>query len=67
MTTLTRTALAVVLMLALTTHWRNKETERVREFITLRAEQPNAVLQACEHFDMSEEEVRSILTNKETP
>ena len=56
-----RIALTFLLLLTLSTHWHHKEQQRVREYVSLRADQPDAIAQASEHFDMSIEDVQSIL------
>ena len=53
--------LLILLLCVLSTHWHHKEQTRVREYVSLRADQPDAIAQASEHFDMSIEDVQSIL------
>lgn len=59
----TRTLVAILLLLALSTHWHHKEQTRVREYVYLRADQETSVAQASEHFNLSVEEVEEILGN----
>lgn len=65
-----RYVLAVLTLLALTTHWHHKEQTRVREYVYLRSgsdtDCDEAVVQASEHFNMSIEEVEEILDTQGT-
>lgn len=47
-----RITLTFLLLLTLSTHWHHKEQTRVREYVSLRADQPDAVAQASEHFNV---------------
>jgi hypothetical protein len=68
------TALAVLLLCALTTHWHHKEQQRVCEYVYARididsepgvaphhTEYDDAIVQASEHFNISIEKVNIIL------
>lgn len=61
-----RITLLILLLFTLSTHWHHKEQARVREYVSLRADRSDAVMQASEHFNLSVEEVEKILDTQGT-